>query len=365
MKPDRTNYEIWFIDYLDGNLDNSAKSQLFSFLEENPDLKEEFNELSPYILEPPAGTFSKKALLKRSYSDLSESQFDYLSVAAAEGDLPGSQAEELEEAMAKDPEKRIRFELIGKLKLAPPALQYNFKHKLKKLTLTARIIRFSTVGVSAAASLLLIVSILNRQPAPGQDTIAQAPETENMSVQASEPGTEMIASQSEAEETRAETTVTNDIIAVLPDVTPPEVRSVIPEGSETGLKTESLIAVNADLSGINYIPEVKLYKNNFEPSLVAVNTSLPSLLTEYEAPGINDFIARVFREKILKTDNPKNGELKAYEIADAGIIGLNKLFGLNMSLEENFDDTGEVTSVYFNSRLIKFNAPVKKDEAGQ
>jgi hypothetical protein len=38
----RSNYETFFIDYYDGKLDEIRKEELFTFLEKNPDLKEEF-----------------------------------------------------------------------------------------------------------------------------------------------------------------------------------------------------------------------------------------------------------------------------------------------------------------------------------
>jgi hypothetical protein len=78
--------------------------------------------------------------------------------------------------------------------------------------------------------------------------------------------------------------------------------------------------------------------------------------------AVGNFFTRVIREKILKSQTNEKGNIKAYEVADAGITGINKLFGSNMTLKKTMDDKGEVKSVYFNSKLIKFNAPVKKAE---
>ncbi len=47
MQIDRSNYEIWFIDWLDGNLTGKEIEQLKLFLDQNPDLREEFNDLAP------------------------------------------------------------------------------------------------------------------------------------------------------------------------------------------------------------------------------------------------------------------------------------------------------------------------------
>jgi hypothetical protein len=42
MKISRQNYEQYFVDYLDGKLNDEQVGVLMSFLEFNPDLKEEF-----------------------------------------------------------------------------------------------------------------------------------------------------------------------------------------------------------------------------------------------------------------------------------------------------------------------------------
>ncbi|MDO9580830.1 MAG: hypothetical protein Q7J06_09750, partial [Bacteroidales bacterium] len=77
MKIDRSNYEIWLIDWLDNNLSDQQVEQLKIFLGENADLREEFEELSRCNLEPSVKSFPNKDLLKKSISDLTESQFEY------------------------------------------------------------------------------------------------------------------------------------------------------------------------------------------------------------------------------------------------------------------------------------------------
>ena len=69
--------------------------------------------------------------------------------------------------------------------------------------------------------------------------------------------------------------------------------------------------------------------------------------------------------KILREDTGSDAPVKPYEIASAGINGLNKLFGLEMALVRVNDEQGEMKSLYFSSTLLKVNAPVKKDEATQ
>jgi len=91
-----------------------------------------------------------------------------------------------------------------------------------------------------------------------------------------------------------------------------------------------------------------------------MNTTIDIPAEVPEKHGLNALIARFFREKILKSGDPETGSLKPYEIADAGIIGLNKLLGWQMSLQKNHDDKGDLKSLYFSSKILKFNAPVRK-----
>ena len=43
MKINRNNYEAFFIDYLEGNLDEKMVDDFIEFLQQNPDLKEELS----------------------------------------------------------------------------------------------------------------------------------------------------------------------------------------------------------------------------------------------------------------------------------------------------------------------------------
>ena len=95
--------------------------------------------------------------------------------------------------------------------------------------------------------------------------------------------------------------------------------------------------------------------------LMACNTILPAISYD-ERTKLGKFVADIIREKILKENTLKDSPLKAYEIAEAGVMGINKLFGWQMALDEKKDANGELSSVYFNSKLLKFNAPVKKSE---
>jgi hypothetical protein len=76
------------------------------------------------------------------------------------------------------------------------------------------------------------------------------------------------------------------------------------------------------------------------------------------------FFAKVFRERILKEVTIDDSPIKGYEIAEAGVTGLNKLLGWEMAFEKNSDENGELKSIYFSSKILKIQAPVNKSENG-
>ena len=86
------NYEEIIIDYFDGKLNTSEIEKLMSFLNQYPEIKEEFEHLSVFSTEEleyaePACSF-KKNLKKESLLDNNEcSNFDELCIAKIEGDL--------------------------------------------------------------------------------------------------------------------------------------------------------------------------------------------------------------------------------------------------------------------------------------
>jgi hypothetical protein len=115
------------------------------------------------------------------------------------------------------------------------------------------------------------------------------------------------------------------------------------------------------------------------PEMIAL--SLPENVIETERPSQNSlieykpgyipplienrsnvelFMARLFHEKIMNDKTAGTKPVERFDIARAGILGLNKLFGWELALDRNTDINGNTSSYYFASRLVKVNAPVRK-----
>jgi hypothetical protein len=356
MKLDRTNYEIWLIDYLDGALDEARAIELLSFLNENPDIKEEFEGFSQPVLSCNL-YFNKKSLLKKSVSDLPESQFEFLCVAATEGDLDEMQISELDTVKTADPDKRKTFELIERLRLIPPGIKYGRKSSLKRLTLPQKIVRLSVIGISAAAGIVLMISLFNISDKSRDELKQSLSIYSSAGLKETNHPSSVVSADNKTEGKpspgiRVQNTLIDNETGKIP---------LIPAKASSGDSTIEVREVENDyISKTDFKQEVKVMANEFTGSLVTINTVAISFSEEPEKPGINDFLARIFREKILKSKTPETGNLKGYEVADAGIMGLNRLLGWEMSLKQNRDEKGDIKSLYFSSKIIKFNAPVRK-----
>jgi len=363
MKPDRTNYEIWLIDYLDGNLDEVRVKQLISFLEENPDIREECADILSYNLKAEEASFKNKNTLKRSVSDLTDTQFDYLCISAAENDINEQQRRELESIISVKPEKRKIFESFGRIKLVPPVVIYNRKPALRRLTATQKTIRLSLPVLSAAAGIAIMISIFNINPDTDGNTSPVA--SVNLSVDTvikDSQSKTIIALNTPRAEKELPKPEREIIIASAekPDIV---LLESFPYQPLTGDSTPVVTASRpADIEKVGFKTDVLLTEGEFTGSLVAINTDYEIPGENQDRPGFNEFIAKAFRERILKSKSPETGSLKAYEVADAGISGINKLLGWDMSLQKTRDENGALKSLYFSSKILKFNAPVKKVE---
>jgi hypothetical protein len=350
MLIDRSNYELWLIDWIDGNLNNQQIEELLAFLNCNPDIQEEFEELTSVILKPLETKFLKKESLKKSFRELSESQFEYLSIAFLENDISPDQRSELEEIIEKDPEKLRIFDLIQKTKLIAPDILYSHKHQLIRQPLRQKVIRWSLIGLSAAATIaIVILSFLAIQhPLTDNDGIGKLSDLDTTFNTSAKP----IFSITKTipvfrRDGKSSVSTIKTIETIKPD----------------SITNELVLISKFDSPGKILPPPLSEQIALALPNILISQTS-PQIFTpiEDEISNVGRFIARVFREKILKENTIKTSPLEAFEIAEAGVTGLNKLFGWEMALNKNIDEDGKPGSVYFSSRLLKFNTPAKKTE---
>jgi hypothetical protein len=362
MKPDRSNYEIWLIDWLDGNLNEARTEQLMAFLDENPDLKEGADSLSLTRLSPDNIRTLEKKNLKKNASELPPSQIEFLSVAYLENDLTDAQIKDLKENISGNPENRKLFDSIQRTRLRPPEIRFRNKNLLRKRTLTERILRFSVIGLSAAATIALIVLsyiFVPRSRETVNELIAKNLFNDTVLLK---PGAVITYRENLAakEQYQAETSEANSVIEIfVPDesqIIDMPVAFLQEDSSSFSERSSEFL-----ISAIPVSAVLEISKGIAAPSLVASNIVIEEIpYYDSERSRLRRFIASTFREKILKNKEYNDSPLKSYELAEAGIEGLNELLGWEMALVKTSDEEGELKSLYFSSRVLKINTPVKK-----
>ena len=158
----RENYETWFVDYLEGTLDESMVDRFIEFLQENPDLKEELKLFESVTAVPEELAFTSKNKLYKSKFDL-ENEFNETAVAAIEGDLDESENAAFEIYLATHPEKQKEKQLFEKTILtADETVLFKKKDQLYKKT--GRKVILLWAGRVAAILILAIAifSLVNR-----------------------------------------------------------------------------------------------------------------------------------------------------------------------------------------------------------
>ena len=363
MHIERSKYEIWLIDWLDGNLSEIQVEQLQHFLSENPDLMEEFDELSLFNLKPTEKSFPNKNQLQKTTANLSGSQLEYLSVAYLEKDLSHDEQTELKENIELDPEKKKLFELIQKMRLSPVSLSYKHRKRLIRRTFAGNVIRLSLVGLSAAAIISLVIITSISKPGPQQFRFEKTAQTTVVDSTIQKPTLEKAP---KVIKTEKKIISSKKQIRNILALSPKTVSSMSEPNQNLPVQNNPLLG-STDLpriliNKISVSPDIDLNLETVPNTLIALNYIVP--VPEYDdgRSRLSKFIAKTFREKILKVKLAKDSPLKVYEIAEAGVSGLDKLLGWEMALDERKDVNGELKSVYFSSKILKFNAPVKKSE---
>jgi hypothetical protein len=360
MQIDRSNYEIWLIDWLDGNLNDSQAEQLRHFLTENPDLKEESEEVTMFRINPSVKSYLHKNELKKTTSDLPMSQFEYFSVAYLEDDLNDKEKTGLFESIENDQEKKFSFELVQRIKLSPGNFSYAHKNRLLKRSIAQNAIRWSLIGLTAAAIItLVIITIVSK---PHELNIESNKTSQTVSTDSAVPKQAAGIASNYVKEGRVSfpdkiRKKSTNAESLKPSSAIPEIKKN--HYAENDPMPELLALSRTIIDKINVPPSNNLIGVPISNTLIAISHT--KIVQEYDdgRSKLSRFIAKTFREKILKETKAKDSPLKAYELAKASVSGLDKLFGWDMALDERKDANGTLKSVYFSSKILKFNAPIK------
>ncbi len=164
MRINKENYEIYFLDYFENRLTPEAVAELMVFLEQNPDLKAEFEsfELVELECDQTATARSFSHLKKPEYIKVGDTDaWNYEDKMAAylEGDLDESEKAGLQQFIAANPKARLELNLFRKSVLLPDNVVYPDKEELKKGGVVLLMHRPVLFAVSAAAAIVILFGL--------------------------------------------------------------------------------------------------------------------------------------------------------------------------------------------------------------
>ncbi len=372
MKITRDNYESWFLDYLEGRLEEEMVDEFLLFVHENPDLKEELNGFEAIPLQPPVVRFEGKEKLNKDILDLPET-FERAAIAYMEGDLDLSKKKHFENYLQHRPEKQKEVVLFQRTKLVPDtSIVYSRKKQLYHSPFI-RVMMNRAMRVAAVLLVAALVYAVLKKPAviPGSGTeVAQTEFSEKTGEHLLEifPGTETENEAVMDGATRI-ADATNPATGMETKKPAGNIEKLLPAGSKTALqkKLSSAIVESDRLTGRNLEKLAEL------PPIRDINlktTSVPLTLAYIPLPA--------GQNRLLAETKPESRPLNEIIMEKTGLgeisnslndLSLSKVtrFGLKIAATLSNDkfsyhtnNDGDIIAFHLDTKLLGLSIPVNK-----
>ncbi len=344
MEINRNNYEAFFIDYLEDNLDKNSVDDFIEFLQQNPDLKEELAILGKVTAVAENISFNKKENLYKEKLDVDET-FNQTVVANLEGDISAADKAGLNRFIEKHPEKKRELLLFSKTKLTPDkTIVFKNKKKLYRRSTTKTIVlwsvRIAAVFVLAFAFFTLFNSKTN--PALPTNNLAKARKTEILKPSTTK---KLLVKPESKTETKPE----KKIIKKKNSIAPKKKKLVKHIQKEPTAKELEIVR-----EPVEKFPEIK--------SITAsINVNQPKLKMKtmhFTVPDNIDYSD----DEILLADRIKEKvgfeKVELNKVVKAGLNLVSSISNNKFRYETNHD--GKITKYNYESRLVAFSIPSKK-----
>jgi hypothetical protein len=370
MKINRDNYEIYFLDYLEGNLPAEETAELLIFVENNPDLRDLIEDNDLIILEPDQSiNFLGKSALKKgdiASSNTSPNQIIITSknceeyfIRFYENDLNEDEQVVLANFLKENPSLIKEFELFANTIIKPdPKIIYPFKSKLKrKMIFLPNVKRILTVSAIAASVLLFSTIYLQYINQPTSSIIQQKtaqtvakPNTPKNSIKettstaiynnpvvSSMPYTIPVLATVGKNPVNATTSMSNRINTQLP-TTPLNTRYA----GDLAMNQKQIpqsIERRTDFDGVTSTAYF-----NPDPDAAPLNSDgriINGKLGYALAQGISQTAGSIARDP--EASRLLNGRILLSDIARLGLKGYNFITDRNLTLNPEYDSTGTRT----------------------
>lgn len=147
----RSNYEAFMLDYLEGYLSAEDYAFFLEFLDDNPDLKAELDQFESIKLSPDTNLTLDKSSLKKN---ISEDQLEEFIIASLENEISQEDALELKEYLSNSESAQELKDSYSKTYLERDIIPFPHKDKIRKKN---QMVYYLAPVLSAAAAILLFI----------------------------------------------------------------------------------------------------------------------------------------------------------------------------------------------------------------
>lgn len=347
MKITRDNYEIYFLDYLDSNLDETLVDEFIEFLKQNPDLKEELQLFECVTVPNEETAFSGKHRLYKAVDESPEVNEQRI-IAWMEGDLSPEESESFEEWMNAHPEDRKTADLYLSTKLeADLAIQYPDKINLyRQPAIRAWFIRSARV----AAVLLVAMAIWGLWPDDlsdlGVDQVVVQTLPEPASTLAPRVINEPTQNENSTEKSEQASSGQKYADIIVNQSEPPTSRP------ERTFETDEVTDQREPLEFERLQPREALISSvELEPVLADIN--LTTIVTQHEEA----FEDLPVQEKIATRLGVNNFTFS--KLVKSGLQVASNISNSRITYET--DPTGEIVALSLDTRVLGLHIPVGKE----
>ncbi|RXQ89037.1 hypothetical protein EO244_14510 [Ancylomarina salipaludis] len=356
----RDNYEEFFIDYIEGELNAEENLTLQSFLALNPDLKDELEEMADFDFTLESADINAN---KPDLKDIPfQTNFDDFCIALIENDLDTYDKKAFEEFIATHPDKQVDLDLYLKTKLkADSTLIFKDKKSLKRRNKSLVIKQLIYTSLATAASIAILFTVwtseIGKNPADPQ----YKQFSQNTPIQISTPDSlkKDILKELETAEKFGNTSNSKNVKETIPNKIKGKIQN-------KQINKIDALPIKAAISPQQMVDKIEVTQLVAENKVVPIknSTELNLILNKHKEitpeKTENTGLAMLgLSWKASKGENEVKEKSTLLKIASYGVNKIGQLAGKKINLEKKYDPKTDKTRVAFNTYGIGFSTPVK------
>ncbi|MDD5570781.1 MAG: hypothetical protein PHD97_06440 [Bacteroidales bacterium] len=369
MGINRNNYEEYFLDFMEGNLTPGQSEELSLFLEQNFDLKEEFEQIVFVSLKPDENIkFSAKNILKKEETSLiNETNYNNFLAAFIEGNLSSDDKIQLNIFLKENPKHKKEFEAIRKTILVPDSsIVFENKTSLKHFEIPFYKNVYTYASVAASIILLFGLYWIVNIKSINDEKFLSYNYTSKKPVKKAKP-----ASKNNTKRIRSYTINNQPLIVKSSKSNLQYIEKESADEPDNVNKTnESVASLNLNKMKSKE-PVIQIQTSNIVPQFINtdnVNVILPVSSDEIaqnnpaeKTSTLNKFYKKataIFSENKSDDNADKNTELNPkasmWDLAFVGLKGYNRIFHKNVDMERKYYDNGNLASVVIKTEKFEY-----------